>query len=131
MRPFYEQKSLWAQQWISEFFNDELDYHVHVSEGSLFMVVVSRHEDLGGDALCALEGSRRARDPRTLLRSGRGQVGATAKMHPLYFAMDEGAVCEGIAILGRGGHQGYIFEYFEEESRADFPQFRPRRPSGK
>ena len=74
VRPFYEQKSLWAQQWISEFFQGRTRLSC-ACERRLFvlMVVVSRHEDLGGDALCALEGSRRARDPRTLLRSGRGR----------------------------------------------------------
>lgn len=37
IRPFYEARSLQAQQWIAEFFDDGLDYHVHVSEGAFFL----------------------------------------------------------------------------------------------
>jgi valine--pyruvate aminotransferase len=37
IRPFYEARSLQAQQWIAECFDDSLDYHVHASEGAFFL----------------------------------------------------------------------------------------------
>ena len=37
VRPYYEQKSQQAQEWVREFFPDELDYYVHCSEGALFL----------------------------------------------------------------------------------------------
>ncbi len=37
IRPYYEAKSLQALGWIGEYFDDSLDYHVHVSEGALFL----------------------------------------------------------------------------------------------
>lgn len=37
VRPFYEEKSQQAQAWIAESFGDDLDYHVHKSEGALFL----------------------------------------------------------------------------------------------
>lgn len=37
VQPFYLAKSLQAQQWVREFFDDELPYHVHRSEGALFL----------------------------------------------------------------------------------------------
>ena len=39
IRPFYETRSLQAQQWIAECFDDSLDYHVHLSEGAFFLWV--------------------------------------------------------------------------------------------
>ena len=37
IRPFYEERALRAQAWVEEFFDDDLDYHVHVCEGALFL----------------------------------------------------------------------------------------------
>ena len=37
VRPFYQQKSNQALAWVDEYFPDELDYAVHVSEGALFL----------------------------------------------------------------------------------------------
>ncbi len=37
IRPFYERKARLAREWVAEFFDDSLDYHVHVSEGALFL----------------------------------------------------------------------------------------------
>ena len=37
VRPFYEEKSRHAQAWICEAFGDDIDYHVHKSEGALFL----------------------------------------------------------------------------------------------
>jgi valine--pyruvate aminotransferase len=37
VRPFYKKKSQQAQEWVKEFFPDDLDYYVHRSEGALFL----------------------------------------------------------------------------------------------
>ena len=37
VKPFYKEKSLEAQGWVSEFFACELPYRQHVSEGALFL----------------------------------------------------------------------------------------------
>jgi valine--pyruvate aminotransferase len=37
IRPFYEQRALLAQGWVEELFDDDLDYHIHVAEGALFL----------------------------------------------------------------------------------------------
>ena len=37
VQPFYRKKSQQAQQWVQEFFDDSLSYHVHRSEGALFL----------------------------------------------------------------------------------------------
>jgi len=37
VKPFYKKKSLQAQQWVKEFFPDDLPYRQHVSEGALFL----------------------------------------------------------------------------------------------
>ncbi|MFT5905909.1 MAG: valine--pyruvate aminotransferase [Cryomorphaceae bacterium] len=37
VKPYYKEKSLQAQQWVAEFFQDELPYRHHVSEGALFL----------------------------------------------------------------------------------------------
>lgn len=37
VKPYYLEKSRQAQQWLSEFFSDELPYRYHLSEGALFL----------------------------------------------------------------------------------------------
>ena len=37
VEPFYRQKSRQAQQWMREYFDDSLPYHVHRSEGAFFL----------------------------------------------------------------------------------------------
>lgn len=37
VQPFYRKKSEQAQEWVKEFFDDDLDYRVHRSEGALFL----------------------------------------------------------------------------------------------
>lgn len=37
VQPFYRKKSEQAQQWVEEFFDDDLPYFVHRSEGALFL----------------------------------------------------------------------------------------------
>lgn len=37
IRPFYQRKAANARRWIAQYFDDSLDYHVHESEGALFL----------------------------------------------------------------------------------------------
>lgn len=37
IRPFYEERSRQTQEWIAQYFDDALDYHVHVCEGAFFL----------------------------------------------------------------------------------------------
>ncbi|MDF1755787.1 MAG: valine--pyruvate transaminase [Verrucomicrobiales bacterium] len=37
VKPFYLEKSKQAQAWVSEYFDDELPYRMHLSEGALFL----------------------------------------------------------------------------------------------
>ena len=37
LQPFYKARSLQTQEWIAEFFDGSLDYHVHVCEGAFFL----------------------------------------------------------------------------------------------
>jgi valine--pyruvate aminotransferase len=37
IEPFYKERSLQTQKWIAEYFDDALDYHVHVCEGAFFL----------------------------------------------------------------------------------------------
>jgi valine--pyruvate aminotransferase len=110
VRPFYEQKSRLAQQWIAEFFNDELDYHVHVSEGSLFLWVWFRGMRISAETLYA-----RLKERGVLIIPGHYfGVGAAENWRHghecirLSFAMDETSVREGIAILAEEVARGYL-----------------------
>lgn len=37
IEPFYQQRSKQTRQWVSECFDDSLDYHVHLCEGAFFL----------------------------------------------------------------------------------------------
>jgi len=37
VKPYYKEKSLQSQQWVAEFFPDDMPYRHHVSEGALFL----------------------------------------------------------------------------------------------
>ena len=37
IEPFYKQRSRQTQEWITQFFDDSLDYHGHVCEGAFFL----------------------------------------------------------------------------------------------
>ena len=37
VKPFYEEKSKQAQEWISQYFGEKFPYFVHRSEGALFL----------------------------------------------------------------------------------------------
>jgi valine--pyruvate aminotransferase len=37
VQPYYRHKSLQAQQWVHEFFDDSLDFRIHRSEGAFFL----------------------------------------------------------------------------------------------
>ena len=109
VRPYYERKSKLAQEWIAESFDDDLDYHVHVSEGALFLWLWFR-----GMKITAEELYRRLKERGVLIVPGHFfGVGAPGDWHHghecirLSFAMDETAVREGIAILAEEVARGY------------------------
>jgi valine--pyruvate aminotransferase len=110
VRPFYEQKSQLAQQWIEEFFHDELDYHVHVSEGALFLWLWFRGLKISAETLYA-----RLKERGVLIIPGHYfGIGADQDWRHghecirLSFAMDETSVREGIAILAEEVAKGYF-----------------------
>jgi valine--pyruvate aminotransferase len=109
VRPFYEEKSRRAQQWVAEFFRDELDYHVHVSEGSIFLWLWFRGMKISAETLYA-----RLKDRGVLIIPGhyfgvtRGQPWQHGhECIRLSFAMDETSVREGIAILAEEVAKAY------------------------
>jgi valine--pyruvate aminotransferase len=109
VRPFYEQKSHLAQEWIAQYFDDGLDYHVHVSEGALFLWLWFRGMKISAEMLYA-----RLKERGVLIVPGHYfGVGASQDWRHghecirLSFAMDETSVREGIAILAEEVAKGY------------------------
>ena len=109
VRPFYERKSQLAQQWIAEYFDDRLDYHVHVSEGALFLWLWFRGMKITAETLY-----NRLKERGVLIIPGHYfGVGAPDDWQHghecirLSFAMDEKSVREGIAILAEEVARGY------------------------
>ena len=109
VRPFYERKSHLAQEWIAQFFDDGLDYHVHVSEGALFLWLWFRGMKISAETLYS-----RLKERGVLIVPGHyfGVGAAEDWRHGhecirLSFAMDETSVREGIAILAQEVAKGY------------------------
>ena len=108
VRPFYERKSRLAREWIAQFFDDGLDYHVHVSEGALFLWLWFRGMKISAETLYS-----RLKERGVLIVPGHYfGVGAEDWRHGhecirLSFAMDEASVREGIAILAQEVAKGY------------------------
>ena len=101
VRPYYEKKSLQAQRWIREAFDDTLDYLVHESEGALFLWLWFRNLPIS-----SMELYERLRQRGVLVVSGHyfGYGGAEIAAHcqeciRLNFAMDDQTVQSGIGIL--------------------------------
>ena len=109
IRPFYERKSQLAQAWIAEYFDDSLDYHVHVSEGALFLWLWFRGMKITAETLYD-----RLKARGVLIIPGHYfGVGAPEDWKHghecirLSFAMDEESVREGIAILAEEVGKAY------------------------
>ena len=109
VRPYYERKSRLAQEWIAEFFDDTLDYHVHVSEGALFLWLWFRGMKISAETLY-----NRLKERGVLIIPGHYfGVGAPEDWRHghecirLSFAMDETSVREGIAILAEEVAKAY------------------------
>jgi len=101
VRPFYAQKAANARRWIAQYFDDALDYHVHASEGALFLWLWFR-----GLPISSAELYERLKKRGVLVVPGHYfAIGsAEAERHAsecirLSFAMDDAVVEEGIAIL--------------------------------
>jgi valine--pyruvate aminotransferase len=106
--PFYKRKSELAQSWIAESFNDSLDYHVHLSEGALFLWLWFRGMRISAETLY-----NRLKERGVLIVPGHYFGASEDWQHGhecirLSFAMDEEAVREGIAILGEEVSRGYL-----------------------
>ena len=106
--PFYKRKSELAQNWIAESFNDSLDYHVHVSEGALFLWLWFRGMRISAETLY-----NRLKQRGVLVVPGHYFGASEDWRHGhecirLSFAMDEAAVREGIAILAEEVTRGYL-----------------------
>jgi valine--pyruvate aminotransferase len=106
--PFYKRKSELAQNWIAESFNDSLDYHVHVSEGALFLWLWFRGMKISAETLY-----NRLKERGVLVVPGHYFGASDDWRHGhecirLSFAMDEAAVREGIAILAEEVNRGYL-----------------------
>ena len=127
VRPFYERKSRLAQEWIAQFFDDGLDYHVHVSEGALFLVaMVSRDEDFGGNTLLPPQGARRPHCSRPLFRRGRGRLAAWPRMHPAEFRHGRGLCARRNRHPRTGGGEG-VFVIVRIEGRLSRPSYTLQR----
>jgi valine--pyruvate aminotransferase len=105
--PFYERKSQLAQSWIKESFDDKLDYHVHVSEGALFLWLWFRGMRISAETLY-----NRLKERGVLVVPGHYFGVSEDWQHGhecirLSFAMDEASVREGIAILAEEVTKGY------------------------
>jgi valine--pyruvate aminotransferase len=101
VRPFYQRKAENARRWITQYFDDSLDYHVHESEGALFLWLWFRGLPISAQALY-----ERLKQRGVLVVAGHYfAIGsAEAERHAsecirLSFAMDDAVVEEGIAIL--------------------------------
>jgi valine--pyruvate aminotransferase len=106
--PFYKRKSELAQNWITESFNDSLDYHVHVSEGALFLWLWFRGMKISAETLY-----NRLKQRGVLIVPGHYFGASEDWRHGhecirLSFAMDEVAVRDGIAILAEEVSRGYL-----------------------
>jgi valine--pyruvate aminotransferase len=107
--PFYERKSKLAQEWIAESFDDALDYHVHVSEGAIFLWLWFRGLKITAEQLYI-----RLKERGVLIVPGHffgvGTHGDWPHGHEcirLSFAMEETVVREGIFILAEEVARGY------------------------
>lgn len=74
VKPYYKEKSLQAQQWVAEFFQDELPYRHHVSEGALFLWLWFKDLPINTQELYV-----RLKDKGVLIVSG----------HHFFFGLDE------------------------------------------
>ncbi|MGH8048231.1 MAG: valine--pyruvate transaminase [Chthoniobacterales bacterium] len=101
VRPFYERKAENARRWVAQYFDDALDWHVHESEGALFLWLWFRGMPITAQALY-----ERLKQRGVLVVPGHYfAIGsAEAERHAsecirLSFAMDDAVVEDGIRIL--------------------------------
>jgi len=109
IRPFYERKSQQAVEWVHEFFPDDLDYHVHKSEGAFFLWVW-----LKGLPISTVELYERLKARRMLCVPGsyfyfglREPWRQQDECLRLSFAQGEEDVREGLRILGEEVRRAY------------------------
>ncbi|HEY8901189.1 MAG TPA: valine--pyruvate transaminase [Chthoniobacterales bacterium] len=101
VRPYYERKAANARRWIAQYFDDALDYHVHASEGALFLWLWFRGLPISAQALY-----ERLKHRGVLVVPGHHfAIGsAEAERHArecirVSFAMEDAVVEEGISLI--------------------------------
>ena len=110
VQPYYKQRSEQAQQWVSEYFDDSLDYFVHCSEGALFLWVWFR--DLPITSRELYEGLK-ARNvlvvPGSYFFFGHGDPGwkHSDECLRINYTMPEEHVREGLRIIGEEVAKAY------------------------
>ncbi len=101
VRPFYARKAANARRWIAQYFDDGLDYHVHASEGALFLWLWFRGLPISAQALY----ERLKRRGVLVVPGHHFAIGsAEAERHArecirVSFAMEDAVVEEGISLL--------------------------------
>lgn len=101
VRPFYARKAANARRWIAQYVDDALDYHVHASEGALFLWLWFRGLPISAQALY-----ERLKARGVLVVPGHHfAIGCPeAEAHAaecvrVSFAMDDAVIEEGIALM--------------------------------
>lgn len=101
IRPYYERKARLARACVAEFFDDSLDYHVHASEGALFLWLWFRGLPIPAAALY-----ERLKERGVLVVPGHyfGFGSAEAERHAsecirVSFAMTDEVVRDGIRVI--------------------------------
>lgn len=101
IRPYYERKARLARACVAEFFDDSLDYHVHASEGALFLWLWFR-----GLPIPAAQLYERLKERGVLVVPGHyfGFGSAEAERHAsecirVSFAMTDEVVRDGIRVI--------------------------------
>lgn len=109
IRPYYEQKSLQAIQWIKGAIREDLPYRIHVSEGALFLWIW-----FDGLPITAEELYRRLKRRNVLIIPGHyffyGLTEKHAHQHQcirLSYAQKDGTVRRGIDILAEEVEKAY------------------------
>ncbi|MGC1478919.1 MAG: valine--pyruvate transaminase [Chthoniobacterales bacterium] len=110
IRPFYERKARLARACVAEFFDDSLDYHVHASEGAMFLWLWFR-----GLPISAAELYERLKQRGVLVVPGHYFAfggSEEARQHAgecvrVSFAMCDDVVREGIGVLAEEVKRAY------------------------
>ena len=106
VRPILQAKVPVGAEWIAEFSTMTLDYHVHVSEGALFLWLWFRGMKISAETLYTRLKERGVLIiPGSLFRCGHRRLAAWPRMHPAKFCHGRGLCSRRDRHSGRGGGQ--------------------------